>query len=179
MDSIFTFRPLTLHNWSDFEAFFESKGSPHYCWCSACRRLKTARANASKQDKKKAIRDDVFAGIPVGILAYVDDQPVAWCSVAPRDSFRPLKGVQSDKLVWSIVCFFIRREYRKRGLTEIMIKQAIIYAKKNGGELIEAYPANPDSVSYRYMGIKTTFEKLQFQFVKNYGAKRSVMLLRL
>jgi hypothetical protein len=55
--------------------------------------------------------------------------PVAWCSVAPRESFsalersRVLKRID-DAPVWSISCFFIRKEFRKQGLS-VKILEAI------------------------------------------------------
>ena len=55
-----------------------------------------------------------------GILAYSADEPVGWCSIAPRDEFptlarsRILKPVD-DQPVWSVVCFFTARSQRRKG----------------------------------------------------------------
>lgn len=42
---------------------------------------------------------------------------------------------------------------------------------------MEAYPVEPDSPSYRFMGFKQTFEKAKFNFIKKAGKRRNVMLL--
>jgi hypothetical protein len=33
-------RPVARNNWTDFEALFESKGGPSYCWCMVWRMTK-------------------------------------------------------------------------------------------------------------------------------------------
>ena len=66
--------------------------------------------------------------------------------------------------VWSLVCFFIKREFRQQGITEELIKEAIKYAKDNGAKFVEAYPVDTDSPSYRFMGFKPTFDKMGFDF---------------
>lgn len=64
-------------------------------------------------------------------------------------------------------------------LTNQLLDVAIKYAKENGAEYVEAYPVEPDSPSYRFMGFKPTFEKAKFTFVKKAGKRRNVMLLEL
>jgi hypothetical protein len=81
--------------------------------------------------------------------------------------------------VWSIACFFIKREFRDQGLIDILIEQAKKYAKKNGAKYLEAYPVQPDSPSYRFMGFINTFEKADFSFVKKAGSRRNVMTYKL
>jgi len=82
-------------------------------------------------------------------LAYFDGIPIAWCSIAPREQFpvldrSPVLKRFDDKPVWSIVCFFISKPFRGKGLNRILINGAIDYARKNGAEIIEAYPVNKE-----------------------------------
>ena len=49
-------------------------------------------SRSDSQAKKNALHEIVDSGTPVGILGYLDDEPVAWCSIAPRDSYRKLGG---------------------------------------------------------------------------------------
>jgi hypothetical protein len=71
------------------------------------------------------MRRNVCEGIPIGLLGYSDGEPVAWCSIAPRTTYRNLGGPtstsESPEEVWSLVCFFIRREFRGKGLTNRVI----------------------------------------------------------
>ena len=81
--------------------------------------------------------------------------------------------------VWSIVCFYIKKEFRDKGLIDLLIKNAKKYAKKNGAKYLEAYPVDADSPSYRFMGFVKTFEKARFNFVKKAGTRRHVMTCKL
>lgn len=114
---------------------------------------------------------------PVGLLCYDNSEAIAWCSIAPRESYRELSGDNSMTNVWSLVCFFIKKEYRQKGITEELIKQAIKYAKDNGANYVEAYPVDPDSPSYRFMGFKPMFDKLGFDLKHKAGQRRYVMTL--
>jgi len=62
------FRPVTKIDWDTFAGFFESKGSPHYCWCTAWRLVDAKKP--TKQDKKETIKNAICSGTPTGILAY-------------------------------------------------------------------------------------------------------------
>ena len=69
--------------------------------------------------KKEALTQRVQSGAPVGILGYRDGKPAAWCSVAPRPTYRDLSGApdaagMADS-VWSVVCFFVARSSRGEG----------------------------------------------------------------
>lgn len=82
----------------------------------------------------------------------------------------------SEKEVWSLTCFFIKREYRKQGLTRRLITEAIDYATSNGAKYVEAYPVEPDSPSYRFMGFRHVFEDMDFKFLHKAGKRRHVMI---
>ena len=90
----------------------------------------------------------VKSGEVPGILAYYQNSAAGWCSVAPREKFQALERSRilkrlDDKPVWSVVCFFIKKEYRKKGFTTELIKFIIKYCKDQGGQVIEAYPVDP------------------------------------
>jgi GNAT superfamily N-acetyltransferase len=76
-----------------------------------------------------------------------------------------------------LVCFFIKKEFRQNGIAEELIKQAIKYAKGNGAKYVEAYPVDPESPSYRFMGFKPIFDKLGFEFKHKAGQRRYVMTI--
>jgi hypothetical protein len=135
------FHEVDAARWDDLERLFESRGGPKSCWCMVWRAgVKTAKG----PDRKAAMRRNVCEGIPIGLLGYSDGEPVAWCSIAPRTTYRNLGGPtstsESPEEVWSLVCFFIRREFRGKGLTNRVIagldpaihplrKQSILFAK--------------------------------------------------
>jgi GNAT superfamily N-acetyltransferase len=172
-------KPVDKKTWKDFEALFKSKGAPNYCWCMAWRMTKEEQKHNNSTSRKKFIRQRVTSRVPIGLLAYVDDEPIGWCSIAPRETYQRLGGDETLEDVWSIACFFIKREYRDQGLIDVLIEHAKKYAKRNGAKYLEAYPVDPDSPSYKFMGFVSTFEKADFIFVKKAGTRRNVMTCKL
>lgn len=178
-DMTFDFKPINTANWSDFEALMESKGAPHNCWCTAWIDVEKKNKKAEKPEKKASMRKRIASGIPVGLLAYSKDEAIGWCAVAPRETYRPLGGDETKAQVWSVVCFFIKRDFRRQGLSNLMLREAIIYATGQGAKYLEGYPVAKGSPSYRFMGFKPTFEKADFKYIKNAGTRRHVMLREL
>lgn len=175
----FEFHPIDRLNWVDFESLMESRGSPHNCWCTAWIDVEKKKPKAEKSEKKASMKKRVNSGTPVGLLAYSNNKPIGWCAVAPRETYRYLGGDETKEQVWSVVCFFIKRDYRGQGLSGLLLKEAIDYAEEHGAKYIEGYPVVPDSPSYRFMGFLQTFEKADFKFVKSAGSRRNVMLRNL
>jgi GNAT superfamily N-acetyltransferase len=175
-----TYRPVSAENWQDLEELFESRGGPHHCWCMVWRHMQEGTDRRNKADKKSSLKKYVDREIPIGLLCYIDDRPIAWCSIAPRRHYRNLQhkeDLQQD--VWSLVCFFIRREFRGQGISRLLTEAALAYAKSQGAKYVEAYPVDPSSPSYRFMGFKPTFDKLGFACKGRAGQRRYVMLKKL
>jgi GNAT superfamily N-acetyltransferase len=78
-----------------------------------------------------------------------------------------------------LVCFFIRRELRGQGLTKQVIEAAVPHAGKRGATVVEAYPVDPGSPSYGFMGYVQTFTAAGFREVGRAGKRRHVMRLEL
>ena len=155
-------KPVNQDIWVDFEALFQSKGAPSYCWCATWRMNGKELGAADSVMKKEYMRRLILSGKPVGLLAYSEGTPIAWCSVALRETYRNLGGDAALKNVWSIVCFFIKKEFRGKGLVRRLIEEAKIYARENGAAYLEAFPVDPDSPSYRHMGFVESFNKSGF-----------------
>lgn len=179
MSVSFTCRPVTAANWPDLERLFEERGGPKYCWCMPFRVMEAGGDRGVRTDLKGSLHGHVQRNTPIGLLAYADDKPVAWCSIAPRDTYRGLGGVGTKERVWSLACFFIRRDHRGQGMVERLIGAAAAYARENDAEVLEAYPVDPDSPSYRFMGFVPTFERLGFALHHMEGKRRHVMTLKL
>jgi GNAT superfamily N-acetyltransferase len=121
----------------------------------------------------------IEAGTPVGILAYERNEPVGWCSVAPRETFLRLSPDQNDDEigVWSVTCFYVPRTRRGSGLGEALLDAAIRHAFDQGATAVEAYPVDPDSPSYRFMGFRGLFERKGFRESGMAGSRRHVVRL--
>ncbi|MFQ6617436.1 MAG: GNAT family N-acetyltransferase [Fidelibacterota bacterium] len=178
------FHPLTSERWRDLEILFGEHGACGGCWCMWWR-LKRSQFNRQKgKDNREAFKKIVDSGEIPGILAYVDDQPIAWCSIAPRERFpvlersRILKRVD-DKPVWSIVCFFVAKPFRRKGVTVKLLQAAIEYAKKQGALIIEGYPVEPKKPVipdiFAYTGLVSTFRTNGFEEVLRRSETRPIM----
>jgi GNAT superfamily N-acetyltransferase len=165
-------------HWADFERLFESRGVPKACWCMLWRATPEEAKHKDGAGRKAAMARRIAAGVPVGLLGYLDKEPVAWCSVAPRSTYRRLVDDGSSyEGIWSIACFFVVRRLRGQGITQRIIKAAIEHAESHGASIVEAYPVDPDSPSYRFMGFVPAFEKAGFYEVGCAGTRRHVMQL--
>lgn len=183
MDEL-TFAPLTIDRWGDLEQLFGPRGAYGGCWCMWWRSTRAefeARGNAGN---KQAMRQLVEAGVVPGILAYRGSEPVAWCSVAPREQYGSLERSRvlkrlDDQPVWSIVCFYIPRRHQGRGLMRALIRAAVEHVRQQGGKLVEAYPTLPrgrklPEVS-SFMGIPAAFEREGFVQVAQPSAAKAVL----
>ena len=174
--------PVTPERWPAMVELFERRGprgghrnAPAYgCWCMYWR----DRTLPHGDPKKRAMAELVRAGREPGLLAFEDDKPVGWVSVAPREEYLALlqspqyRPRDDDAGVWSIVCFVIDREARGRGLAHELLDAAVTHALQRGATSIEAYAHISNSGDY--MGNVALFEQHGFVPVRE-AAKRTIM----
>lgn len=177
MAAALTFKPVTASTVGDFEALFGAKGGPNWCWCMAWRATSDEIKHAKGPQRHEQMLDRIKRKVPVGLLAYAAGEPVGWVSLAPKKTFRGLGGVQDIDRVWSITCLFVPRTRRGQGLSAQLIAGAVAYARKRKARLVEAYPVDPDSPSYRHMGFVPAFERAGFSPAGREGTRRHVMQL--
>ena len=147
-------------------------------------RLSRSQYEAQKGARnKRAMKKLVDNGHTPGIVAYQNGQPIAWCSVAPRESFirlehsRILKPVDGQP-VWSVVCFFVAKEHRRGGLSAKLLKAAIDFVRGRGGRIVEGYPVEPQKMqpdAFMWTGLAAAFTKAGFKECARRSATRPVM----
>jgi GNAT superfamily N-acetyltransferase len=175
-----TFREVTAARWPDLVRLFEGRGGPKHCWCMVWRATPQERRRFDGgASRKAALARRVRQGTPIGILAYLDGEPVAWCSIAPRDTYLRLgmSPAGQDGRIWSLVCFFVTSRLRGHGVMRRLIEAAVAHARRRGATIVEAYPVDPESPSYRFMGFVPVFKTAGFREVGRAGARRHVMRL--
>jgi GNAT superfamily N-acetyltransferase len=177
------FFPLTSERWTDFEKLFGKHGACGGCWCMWWR-LKRSEFVKNKGDKnKEAMKRIITNGEITGILAYINSKPVGWCSVGPREAFPTLERSRilrrvDDKPVWSVVCFFVAKPFRHKGITVKLLKAAIAYVGKEGGKVVEGYPSNSTKVqpdAFVYTGLFSAFHKAGFVEVLRRSENKPIM----
>jgi GNAT superfamily N-acetyltransferase len=167
-----TFEPLTKVNWGKFVLLFGEKGACANCWCMWPRLTKQDFTEGkSNNGNKSAMKKLVWEGKPAGIIAFIEEQPVAWCAFAPREDFLKLENSRvhtriDDEPVWSIPCFFIDKKFRRLGVSVALLKGVISYAKKQKIKIIEAYPTIPTKETlpdtFAWIGLYRSFESAGF-----------------
>jgi GNAT superfamily N-acetyltransferase len=179
-----TFHPLTTARWPHLEKLFGEHGAAGGCWCMWWR-LKSSDFNAMKGDQNKAaLRGIVENGGVPGLLAYDGDDPIGWCSLAPRPDYvrletsRILKPVD-EQPVWSIVCFYVAKSHRRQGVSVKLLKAAIDYAREQGASILEGYPMEPKDEkmpdTFAWYGIASAFIVAGFTEVARRSETRTIM----
>lgn len=178
-----TFHAVDAARWGDFERLFEARGGPKSCWCMIYRASLEEARHRDGASRKAAMQRRIQGGVPVGLLAYAGSEPVAWCSIAPRETYRTIGGVtepgDAPGTVWSLGCFYVQRRLRGQGLVRHLLGAAIAHARASGAAVVEAYPVDPDSPGYHFLGFVTMFTAAGFREVGRQGLRRHVMRLAL
>lgn len=177
-------QPLTSERWEDFERLFGPRGATGGCWCMYWRLKRSEYELLKGEGNRQMMKGIVDSGVVPGLLAYVDGKPAAWCSLAPRQDFstlsrsRILKPVD-DQPVWSVVCFFVARGYRRQGLTVQLLQAAVDYARDHGARIVEGYPTQPvEGASpdvFVFTGLASAFEQVGFREVLRRSPTRPIM----
>jgi GNAT superfamily N-acetyltransferase len=181
-----TFKPVTMDEWPDLQRLFGPNGADGGCWCMWWRIKRSEFDRNHGEPNRLAMEAIIRSGEVPGLLAYLGGEPIGWCSVAPRESFpvldrsRVLKRVD-DQPVWSIVCFYVARRYRRCGLTPLLIEASVGYARSRGATIIEAYPIDPETTQFdvggAFTGVIATFRKAGFKEVARRSNRRAVLRL--
>ena len=134
-----------------------------------------------RDENKAALREIVRLGPPPGLVAFDGDLAVGWCQLTPRDAVPWLDQTWrlarvDDEAVWSLSCLYIRKGYRRRGISTALVKEAMRVAKRAKAPALEAYPfdaaVSPSSTS---TGFASTFQRLGFKVVARRIPARPIM----
>ena len=178
--------PLTPELWQDFEKLFGPRGACGGCWCMFWKLDRKDFLLNRGEGNRQLQKTIVEAGDTPGLLAYVDDRPVGWCAIEPRERYpglgrsRILKPVDETK-VWSVSCFYVERKYRSRGLSIALLKSAVQFAATRGAQVVEGYPTEVVDKTmpapFVYTGLASAFLQVGFTEVARRSAKRPIMRL--
>ena len=167
----------------DVVTLFGPRGACAGCWCMWPRLAAAEFRHGSGDGNRRRLQQLVRSDARTGLLAYSNGEPVGWIALAPRteyprlDRSRVLAPVD-DKPVWSVTCFFVRRDWRKRGLTVRLLREASKFAATRGGRILEGYPIDARkraADAFVWTGLAATFERAGFHEVARRSATRPIM----
>jgi GNAT superfamily N-acetyltransferase len=175
-----TVRRLTPDLWPALEDLFGKSGPCSRCWCMYWRIGAAYRQRPAAKNRAE-FRRIVEHGPPPGLLAFAGDRAVGWCQLTPRaevpwlDREWRLKR-PDDVPVWSLSCFYIRKGYRKQGVTSALIATALKVARRAKAPALEAYPLDADlTPSASGTGFASTFARAGFKTIVRNVPPRPIM----
>jgi GNAT superfamily N-acetyltransferase len=179
-------RPVTPELVRDAEQVFAANPDSAGCYCMWFL-IPVAQYHAGGHDENRRLFRDLAerSSTPVGLLAYADGEPVAWCAAGPRSrfvralkvpSFRGRDPVEDDT-VWFVPCFNVPKDWRRRGVSTALLNGAVELARRHGAAAIEGFPfARGAKLSRESMvGVQATFEACGFAETRRPSATRVVM----
>jgi GNAT superfamily N-acetyltransferase len=179
--------PATAEQWPRLgRVFGPRERDPTSCWCQRFLRHEEI-------DNRSALRREVQeAEIPIGLLAYLDDDVVGWTRVVPRSTLPGItenraltKILDEDPDSWWVSCFVVRREHRESGIGAALLDAAVDWAAQHGASELAGHPvdtnglAGTSSPSAIFTGTLAMFQQAGFTEIGRTYRTRPVMRLKL
>lgn len=176
----------TPERWDDVADLFERKG-PHGgapqtdgCWCQFWHLRGNAYWDGHGARNREGLEGEIRGGAEPGLLAYVDDVPVGWCRLGPRESFERLEhsvklARVDDQEVWSVVCFFVHPSAKRTGVASALLDAALARATAEGAPVLEGYAVREGHMNIdAYTGYLPMFLHAGFDVVRAAGRRTIV-----
>ncbi|MGN9914375.1 GNAT family N-acetyltransferase [Phytohabitans sp. LJ34] len=182
--------PAAADRWDDLVELFGPSGAYSGCWCMWFRVPGSEFSRNGNAGNRAALQSLVDGGEAVGLLGYSAGQPVGWCTVAPRTVYtrilrspalKPEEPAEAG--VWSVPCFFTRRDSRGGGVSAAMLDAAVAHARAAGAAALEGYPVDTSSgrtppPAELYTGTVALFTKAGFDIRRRPATGRRVVMRR-
>jgi GNAT superfamily N-acetyltransferase len=183
-------KPMSSDLIEDLGALFRAEKQTAGCWCMwFIIPVKEYHAAGSDGNRTSFSRLIASSEKPLGLIAYLNDEPAGWCAVGPRSRYvRAIRtptyegrDPDEDDDVWLLPCLVVRKEARKSGLSEQLVRSAVRLAKERGAVAVEAFPySGPKRRSKEtQVGFEAVFSRCGFAAIRRPSASRVVMRLEL
>ena len=185
--------PANEASWDDLQAVLGSRGY-HGCWCQRfkLRASEWDSESVTVAERARRLREQTRCGQPEadttsGLVAYLDGEPVGWSAVEPRSAYLRLGRVpwagraedKGDDGVWALTCFATRTGYRRRGISGVLARAAVDFARERGARALEGYPMLTDEQNFileeLHVGSRSSFADAGFSEVGHPTLRRVVM----
>jgi GNAT superfamily N-acetyltransferase len=186
--------PANEASWEDLQKIFGTRGTAARCQCQRYKlRPRESFGSFPAEERADRLREQTDSGHPEpgptsGLVAYLDGEPVGWCAVEPRTAYEGLlrnnrvpwtdrDEDRSDESVWAVTCFLTRTGYRKRGISGVLARAAVDFARERGARAVEGYPITTTNVILEelHVGTAGTFADAGFTQVSHPTLRRVVM----
>ncbi len=194
-DEQLTIVPANEASWEDLVAIFGTADYPGQCQCQRFKVRGWIWRDSTQEARTAMLRAQTACGNPnaartSGLVAYIDDEPAGWVAVEPRTEYPKLRtsrvpwsGRSEDKDddgVWAVTCFAVRKGYRGRGLTYLLARATVDFARERGARALEAYPMITEpgkEITWGevHVGARQVFEDAGFEEVTHPTPRRVVM----
>ncbi|MEV8136677.1 GNAT family N-acetyltransferase [Microbacterium aurantiacum] len=179
---------------ADVQHALTGGGDGASCQCQWWTLTNARFSAATVEERCRMLHDEIGAGPPPGLVAYVEDVAAGWVRVGPRvrqprlERTRAFASVSEqpwdDASVWAVTCFAIRKEHRGEGLNAALLEAAIPFARDGGARILEAYPIDPEAdrrhtANSLFHGVLSTFLAAGFREVGRSRPDRVVVALDL
>lgn len=188
--------PANEASWDDLQAILT--GTAGRCQCQRQRLGDHDWWFMPESERGAILREETHCGDPratetIGIVAYLDGEPVGWCAVDRRSVYGRLRGSpvpwkgrqerKDDDSVWAIACLVVRRGFRHRHLTYDLVAAAAEHARQRGATAVEGYPMITGGAEVTWdemsVGAVGPFTAAGFTEVSHPTKRRVVMRLEL
>lgn len=190
LDSLLVVRTLDQGTIGDLGRLFDSSSATRGCWCMwFIIPVKDFHAGHGEQNGRLFAALVERERVPMGLLAYAGSEPVGWIAAGPRSRY--VRAVKTPTLrdgdplendsVWLVSCFFVRQEFRRRGITGILLDEAVTLAGRHGALAVEGFPTKGNRIGAAdsQVGTEYIFAKRGFRPVREPSTNRVIMRLEL
>jgi GNAT superfamily N-acetyltransferase len=135
----------------------------------------------NRSEKERRVRD----GRAHAALVYDGSVAVGWCQFGPTEELPRIKNTRAylhgltDLPGWRITCFFVDRDYRRKGVASIALRAALREISRRGGGTVESYPEDAEgrrvSASFLHNGTVSMFECEGFKRSRRLGKNHWVV----
>jgi len=189
-----TIVPANEASWGDLTAIFGT-GDPSRCRCQRFKVVGWIWRDSTLPERTEMLRAQTACGDPnavatSGLVAHVDGEPAGWVAVEPRTAYPKLRTLRvpwsgrkedkDDDHIWAVTCFVVRKGHRGRGLTYLLARAAVDFARERGAEALEGYPmitqpGREITWGEVHVGTRQVFEAAGFKEVSHPTLRRVVM----
>lgn len=173
--SVLQIKPFMPNLTADLAQLFGADQSANGCWCMwFITSVKDYHAAGSAGNRARFEQLARQSEVPLGLIAYQNDEPVGWCAIGPKERFAralhtpTLKGHVScaSARTWFVPCFYVRKDVRGTGITRALLARAVELASEHGATVVQGFPfagSKRRSGGDTQVGVESVFASCGFE----------------